>query len=111
MGNAMTKTHSLGIDLGTSNCALGLAAEGSTKTGDITQVMGPGRIVEQHTFASALYFPTSGQFPPGSLALPWASQEPPYVAGNFAREIGALVPDRLVTSAKSWLSYRSVDPS
>ena len=30
--------------------------------------------------------------------------------GQFAREHGALVPDRLVTSAKSWLSNPHIDP-
>ena len=32
------------------------------------------------------------------------------IAGHFAREHGALVPDRLVTSAKSWLSNPHIDP-
>jgi molecular chaperone DnaK (HSP70) len=107
----VAKTHVLGIDLGTSNCALGLTLSGKAESLDITQVLAPGRVGERHTFASALYFPNPGQFPAGSLALPWAPQEPTFVVGDFAREIGALVPDRLVNSAKSWLSYRSVDPS
>ncbi|MDQ3003319.1 MAG: Hsp70 family protein [Fibrobacterota bacterium] len=110
----MAKTQSLGIDLGTSNCALALSADGAqggAETLDITQVLGPNRIGEQSTFASALYFPAPGQFPSASLTLPWTGQEPPYIAGDFAREFGALVPDRLVTSAKSWLSYRSIDPT
>ena len=32
------------------------------------------------------------------------------IIGHFAREHGALIPDRLVTSAKSWLSNFHVDP-
>lgn len=107
----MAKTRSLGIDLGTSNCALAHAGEDGAQTLDITQVLGPGRVGERLTFASALYFPAQGQFPPGSLAPPWESAEPSFVAGHFAREIGSLAPDRMAASAKSWLSHRSVDPT
>ena len=32
------------------------------------------------------------------------------IIGHFAREHGALVPDRLITSAKSWLSNAHIDP-
>ncbi len=32
------------------------------------------------------------------------------IIGHFARDHGALVPDRLVTSAKSWLSNPHIDP-
>src|SRR5690606_21749494 len=78
---------------------------------DITQVLGPNRIGEKRTFASALFFPASGRFPAGSLATPWTGPEAAYVAGDFAREIGALEPDRLASSAKSWLSHRSIDPT
>ena len=34
----------------------------------------------------------------------------PAIVGQFARDHGALVPDRLVTSAKSWLSNPHIDP-
>lgn len=141
----------VGIDLGTSNCALALAgpvpapvegsageargasaqAEGGNGTGlevralPITQVLGPSRLGEAPTFASALFFPHPSQFPPKSLDLPWEGSNPPgtrpgedpswtgtaSLAGNFAREAGAQSPDRLVSSAKSWLSYRAVDPT
>ncbi len=107
----MKKTQSLGIDLGTSNCAMALAEDGPARMVDITQVLGANRVGEKRTFASALYFPTAGQFPSGSLRPPWSESEPTYVAGDFAREIGAQVPDRLVSSAKSWLSHRLVDPT
>ncbi|MGE3434835.1 MAG: Hsp70 family protein, partial [Blastocatellales bacterium] len=42
------------------------------------------------------------------LRLPWAEQ-PDAVVGVFAREQGALVPGRQVTSAKSWLCHDAVD--
>lgn len=113
-----SRTHAVGIDLGTSNSALAAAfpraGSGSgtaSRAIEITQVLGPGRIGEKRTFASALYLPVTGQFPPDSLRPPWLDREPAWIAGDFAREAGAQAPDRLVVSAKSWLSYRSVDPT
>ena len=44
------------------------------------------------------------------LRLPWANDSRTAIIGHFAREHGALMPDRLVTSAKSWLSNFHVDP-
>lgn len=105
------RDHAVGIDLGTSNSALAAASGAGSAALEITQVIGPGRVGEKRTFASALYLPVTGQYPPGSLRPPWKESEPPYVAGDFAREAGAQSPDRLVASAKSWLSYRSVDPT
>ena len=106
----MSKVQSVGIDLGTTNSAMALSTKGATEVIPITQIVGANRIGEERTFASALYIPNEGQFAPGSLQLPWTEGDHPYVLGNFAREIGAQVPDRLVTSAKSWLNHRSVDP-
>ncbi|WP_025602791.1 Hsp70 family protein [Burkholderia sp. WSM2230] len=46
----------------------------------------------------------------GSTApLRGADDAPPVVIGRLARVLGAQVPGRLVTSAKSWLSHASVD--
>ncbi|MBD3317930.1 MAG: Hsp70 family protein [Chitinivibrionales bacterium] len=106
----MSKQHALGIDLGTSNCAMALARPESLEVVEITQITGEGRVGEASTFASALYLPHEGQFPPDSLRLPWNEHADNLIAGNFAREIGAQVPDRLITSAKSWLSQRGADP-
>jgi hypothetical protein len=61
------------------------------------------------TLASALYVPHSEEFPNGSFPLPWGDAGEPAIVGQFAREHGALVPDRLVTSAKSWLSNPHID--
>jgi molecular chaperone DnaK (HSP70) len=52
--------------------------------------------------------PSSKEFPPGALELPWKSPADRAV-GWFAREHGAKVPGRLVSSAKSWLSHPGVD--
>ncbi|HQR53291.1 MAG TPA: Hsp70 family protein [Burkholderiales bacterium] len=108
----MTKQFILGIDLGTSNSCLSLAEveNGRARGIDITQVLGPGVIGEKPLLPSVLYIPASGEYAEGSFALPWddaASSDA--VVGAFARERAALVPDRVVTSAKSWLCNPHVD--
>ncbi len=106
----MSFQFSLGIDLGTSNSAIAVAdfATGETSVVEITQLAGPNQIAELPTLASALYLPNPEEFPPEAVQLPWDSE--PGIIGNFARDHGSLVPDRLVTSAKSWLSNPHIDP-
>lgn len=108
----MTKQFILGIDLGTSNSCLSLCEVETRRTRgiDITQVLGPGVIGEKPLLPSALYIPASGEYADGSFALPWEdAASASSVVGTFARERAALVPDRLVTSAKSWLCNPHVD--
>lgn len=108
----MTKKYSLGIDLGTSNSCVSACEvdAGHARGVAITQVVAPGTIAERSLLPSALYVPAEGEFPADSLALPWSQGAPaPAVVGTFAREHGALVPDRLVSSAKSWLCNPHVD--
>jgi hypothetical protein len=108
----MSIRFSLGIDLGTSNSAIAVADLESDQTSivEITQILGPKQVGEVPTLASALYIPHSEEFPNGSFPLPWNDAGEPAIVGQFAREHGALVPDRLVTSAKSWLSNPHIDP-
>lgn len=106
----MSLQYSLGIDLGTSNSAVAVTdfGSGATTLVPITQILGPNRIGELPTLASVLYLPHPQEFPADDIALPW--EMPGGITGWFARDHGALVPDRLVTSAKSWLSNPHVDP-
>jgi Hsp70 protein len=108
----MNVRFSLGIDLGTSNSAIAVAdlETGQTRIVEITQILGPNQFGETPTLASALYVPHCKEFPNGSFPLPWNDAREPAIIGQFAREHGALVPDRLVTSAKSWLSNPHIDP-
>jgi hypothetical protein len=104
---------SLGIDLGTTNSAIAVseAEGGGTDVVEITQILGPNQIGEKSTLPSALYIPHPAEFPTGAFPLPWPSSEAgEQIIGQFARDHGALVPDRLITSAKSWLSNPHIDP-
>ncbi len=110
----MTKRFSLGIDLGTTNSALALAdVDGDdARVVDITQITAPNQIAEKPTLPSALYLAHPDEFPASALALPWRvdDDESRTIIGHFARDHGAMVPDRLITSAKSWLSNPHMDP-
>ncbi len=100
----------IGIDLGTTNCALAWATPGDAKPEPlpIAQVVAAGEVSERPLLPSFLYFPAEGQFAKGALALPWYPQARD-VVGEFARAQGATTPVRLVSSAKSWLSHAGVD--
>ena len=106
----MEKRFCVGIDLGTSNSVVALCRDDdpAVEVVPITQALGPGTIGERELFPSAIYLPHEQEFAPESFRLPWGSAEGK-IAGTFAREHGALVPDRLVSSAKSWLCSRHID--
>jgi hypothetical protein len=64
----------------------------------------PGEVAARTLLPSFLYAPGEMDFPAGSLALPW-DQSPRFVTGELARRRGSENPQRLVASAKSWLSH------
>ena len=106
----MNSRYVVGIDLGTTNCALAardtLAPEDRARTEvqQIAQLVNPGEVAARPLLPSFLYIPGEVDFPAGSTALPWSAQSS-YVVGELARTRGAENPARLVSSAKSWLSY------
>jgi Hsp70 protein len=108
----MNARFSLGIDLGTSNSAIAVTdlESDQTRIVEIPQILGPNQLGQTPTLASALYVPHREEFPKGSFPLPWNDAGDPTIVGQFARDRGALVPDRLVTSAKSWLSNPHINP-
>ena len=70
----------VGIDLGTTNCALAYVDTG--KSGDlrcetlaIPQVVNPGAIEPRNLLPSFLYLPGLSEQPAGSLKLPWDAIE------------------------------------
>jgi molecular chaperone DnaK (HSP70) len=102
--------HSVGIDLGTTNCAVSWRdlEQGSADVVSIPQLTAPGTIESRSLLPSFIYVAKEDEFPAGSLALPW-DKKAAYAAGEFARAHGAKIPTRLVASAKSWLSHTGVD--
>jgi hypothetical protein len=102
----------VGIDLGTTNSALAQCNADSedSRIGirPIPQLVSPSEVAERTLLPSFLYIPGDFDFPKGSTALPW-DPEPRFVVGELARKRGAESPNRLVASAKSWLSYAAVN--
>ncbi|MDX2087001.1 MAG: Hsp70 family protein, partial [Kofleriaceae bacterium] len=101
-------TKFLGIDLGTTNSAIAVADEAPARPVNIQQVVGPGEIAERPTLPSFLLLPSELEVPAAQLQLPWSGPLK-YAVGTFARERGAELPHRLVSSAKSWLCNPSID--
>src|SRR5207302_2974136 len=108
----------IGIDLGATNSALAFidlqrkprAGRMEIHTFPIPQLVAPGELASRPLLPSFLYLPGAHDLPAGSVALPWDPSRS-YAAGEFARNHGARVPGRLVTSAKSWLCHSGVDRS
>ena len=111
----MKARYIIGIDLGTTNSAVGYvdlheSSPGAIRihTFEIPQLTGHGRVGRRPTLPSFLYLPGEYDLRPEDTALPWA-RDRRYVVGVFARDQGLLVPGRLVSSAKSWLCHGGVD--
>src|SRR6267378_4166122 len=108
----------IGIDLGTTNNALAYVdlqrkskgGRPEIQTFPISQLVAPGELASRSLLPSFLYLPGAHDLPAGSVALPWDASRA-YAVGEFARNHGARVPGRLVTSAKSWLCHSGVDRS
>ena len=107
----------IGIDLGTTNCAVAYvdtmeSTNGAVASGiqrfDIAQLTGPGEVRTLPFLPSSLYFPTDDEISSGSVNLPW-QERPTAIVGTMARDQGALVPSRQVSSAKSWLCQSAID--
>jgi len=107
----------IGIDLGTTNCALAYAeikeqadpfAPADVRLMGIPQLVNPGEVRDEDLIPSFLYLPGAAEFPSGSLALPW-DDSGARIAGSLARKRGVENAGRLVSSAKSWLSHSGVD--
>jgi hypothetical protein len=105
----------VGIDLGTTNIAVAYvdarersASGPKLQTFPIPQVVSPGEVAARPLLPSFLYLPAATEFPPGALDVPW-QKGATEVIGIFARDHGAKVPGRQVSSAKSWLCHAGVD--
>lgn len=99
----------VGIDLGTTHCALALAPlstpNARVEVLPIEQLVAPGSAEKRALLPSFLYFAHGSE---AALALPWDAERR-FVVGELARSRGAEAPERVISSAKSWLSYGGVD--
>src|SRR5579871_5520759 len=97
----------VGLDLGTTNSAMAYVDTEEQprriRTFAVPQVVAPGQMESRETLPSFHYQPATGEFPAGSIRLPWQKSDPAFFVGHFARDHGTLVPGRMISSAKSWL--------
>ncbi|MGE8396203.1 MAG: Hsp70 family protein, partial [Comamonas sp.] len=106
---------SIGIDLGTTHCALSFVDKAASD-GDkvvqgvlnVPQLTAPGSVEAKPLLPSFLYLPHESELTPAERTLPGAPASDS-ITGEFARSRGAATPIRLVSSAKSWLCHPGVD--
>lgn len=82
----------IGIDLGTTNCALASTQGEAVELFAIPQLVHPGEVREEPLLPSFLFLENEGS-----------------IAGVLAQKKGLENAGRLVSSAKSWLSHAGVD--
>ena len=123
----------VGIDLGTTHTVVAsaplaaprqtdeeepaerLAAVPQVEIFPIEQLVAAGEVAPRALLPSLRYHPANAELPAGSATLPWRAPNEDAdtwqqgVVGRWAQDLGAKVPARLVSSAKSWLSHGAVD--
>ena len=107
--------YSIGIDLGTTHCALSFVDKAASD-GDqvvqgvlaVPQLTAPGSVEAKPLLPSFLYLPHESELTAAERTLPGAPAHDS-ITGEFARSRGAATPIRLVSSAKSWLCHPGVD--
>lgn len=105
----------IGIDLGTTNTVVSYT-KSSISPGQvpeihilkIPQTVGPGAVEMRDILPSFMLAPGPHDVPADALVLPWRD-ESGFTVGEFAKNRGAEIPLRLISSAKSWLCHSLVD--
>jgi molecular chaperone DnaK (HSP70) len=99
----------VGIDLGTTHCALAYAEIGPEQPKievlAIPQLVARGSIEARELLPSFVYFAHESE---GAQALPW-DEKRTFAVGEQARARGVEAPTRVIASAKSWLVHPSID--
>jgi molecular chaperone DnaK (HSP70) len=105
----------VGIDLGTTNSILAYTAAESDvqeppaiQTLEIPQLVSSGAVGAQDMLPSFIYLPDENEISSGAMDLPWQDGVQ-QVVGELARNRGTELPQRLISSSKSWLCNTMVD--
>jgi hypothetical protein len=107
--------YAVGIDLGTTHCALSYVDSEKSEGEQIVQALllipqlvSPGAVEARPLLPSFLYLPHRDEFRAGDLGLPWHT-DATRIGGELARQQGMTTPIRLISSAKSWLCHPDID--
>ena len=104
-------SYHVGIDLGTTHTVVAYAARDPLQSDHVPaaatvfalpQLVSASEVESLRLLPSFLYAPPSSE----QVADPW--QELPWLVGQYARQRGQEVSERLVASGKSWLSHAGV---
>ncbi|KAA1260031.1 Chaperone protein DnaK [Rubripirellula obstinata] len=102
----------IGIDLGTTNCAMAFVDTESenplVETFSIEQWVDFGQRESRETLPSFHYELTQDEAA-SDHRLPWQNEQTEFCVGVLARDAGLRHPGRRAASAKSWLSHEGVD--
>jgi molecular chaperone DnaK (HSP70) len=105
----------IGIDLGTTNSVVAYT-EADTEMGrpfnirlfEVPQIIDVGVVEKRRMLPSFILVPGEHDVSETAMALPW--QETCLLAvGEFAKNRGVELPNRLIASSKSWLCHTMVD--
>jgi molecular chaperone DnaK (HSP70) len=106
----MTRARfSIGIDLGTTNCALAfvpLTGEAKSEVLEIPQWEGLSEVTEFPALPSFLYLPDEAA---AAAIQGGKAGDEEWIVGRLARKKAAETPGRIVHSAKSWLCHHASD--
>ncbi len=110
----------IGIDLGTTNSIVAYTEASISEDPqhddrkpeirvlDIPQVISDGVVENRNILPSFIYLPANHEISDSGMSLPW-NRENKKIVGEFARDRGAEVPQRLISSSKSWLCNVMID--
>ncbi len=105
----------IGIDLGTTNSVVAYTEATVDRIEDarvrifaIPQVVDAGAVETRQVLPSFVLLPQAPEVPEGALGLPW-NETAQHAVGEYARNRGEEIPQRLISSAKSWLCNTLVD--
>ena len=109
-----TKKYVIGIDLGTSNISLsyGDSANDEVTAFKIPQVETSGTTHSQTLLPASILLGESKADKEKNKKLPWLTgkNDTEHVIGSYANERSLEAPERVVSSAKSWLCHKNADP-
>jgi molecular chaperone DnaK (HSP70) len=108
-------SYIIGIDLGTTNSTLAytpLSTDShvypTIEQEGIAQIVSAGTEESRLSLPSFIYFPLPEELSSKRMGITWDSARA-HVVGMYARERGAELPSRTITSAKSWLCHTGID--
>jgi molecular chaperone DnaK (HSP70) len=105
----------IGIDLGTTNSVVAYTQANvqpgenpEIKLLEIPQLVSSGTVEKREVLPSFVFIPGKHDIAADGLKLPWDNNQD-LAVGEFARDRGAELPQRLISSSKSWLCNTMVD--